>query len=401
MGNGTPEKEINIKCPYICLSIEPGRIIPPSNLALPLCEFNAIAKTTFNTKTTAEPYSEILFNKYIFDISFRSSGIINFDEIVKTFWIPYIAFHYIGSVPYDTETNLYVSNLNLVNKKTNFMYIVSNCNNSIRERIFSALQQKLGTTINNQLYNNVYSFGLCQPTSSLYKEGNFRNKYTDKEFLLQTTGTSLNRNTSWIWQYNMDLFSKSKFGFAIENCLLPGYITEKIMLVYQGNCIPIYWGPPEIKNIFNIETFYYVNDKLRDHTKIPGSNREQIFTEDVNLIIDELTALADDEGPTGWRKFLGKPIYKNNMIPDIINYKNAQWTKDIIKYIQETYPIAASTTTSIAASTTTSIATSTTTSIAASTTTSIATPSPIVVGEYKKYLKYKQKYLQLKKLFGK
>jgi hypothetical protein len=39
-----------------------------------------------------------------------------------------------------------------------------------------------------------------------------------------------------------------------------GYLTEKIMNVYLGGAIPIYWGSPIVKEIFNPESFIYIND---------------------------------------------------------------------------------------------------------------------------------------------
>ena len=37
------------------------------------------------------------------------------------------------------------------------------------------------------------------------------------------------------------------------------YITEKIMMAFIGGCIPIYYGPPGIFDIFNEKAFVFYN----------------------------------------------------------------------------------------------------------------------------------------------
>lgn len=49
--------------------------------------------------------------------------------------------------------------------------------------------------------------------------------------------------------------SKHKFVIAFENCSYPGYLTEKFADAAAANAIPIYWGDPEIGNLFNEKAF--------------------------------------------------------------------------------------------------------------------------------------------------
>ncbi len=51
-----------------------------------------------------------------------------------------------------------------------------------------------------------------------------------------------------------------KFAIAFESASYPGYVTEKICDVYKSNCIPIYWGHPDIIKDFNPKTFINAND---------------------------------------------------------------------------------------------------------------------------------------------
>jgi len=62
------------------------------------------------------------------------------------------------------------------------------------------------------------------------------------------------------WWDLPEIYKNYKFGFAMENTNENGYITEKIMNVYRGGAIPIYWGTSAVKAIFNPESFVYVLD---------------------------------------------------------------------------------------------------------------------------------------------
>lgn len=56
------------------------------------------------------------------------------------------------------------------------------------------------------------------------------------------------------------VYKDYKFVFAMENTNDYGYITEKIANAYDSGAIPIYWGTDYVKELFNIESFVYVND---------------------------------------------------------------------------------------------------------------------------------------------
>ena len=81
------------------------------------------------------------------------------------------------------------------------------------------------------------------------------------------------------WWEAVDYYKNYIFGFAMENTYEDGYITEKIMNVYIGGAIPLYWGTSRVKEIFNPESFVYLNDftSLKDAAKYVKelSNDEQ------------------------------------------------------------------------------------------------------------------------------
>ena len=105
------------------------------------------------------------------------------------------------------------------------------------------------------------------------------------------------------WWELPKVYKDYKFGFAMENKDEEGYITEKIINVYRGGAIPIYWGTSQVKNIFNIESFIYLNDY---------SNFEEAAK--------EIVKIGNDENRL--RKMQNAPIFKENIEPDYSKYFN-------------------------------------------------------------------------------
>ena len=46
-----------------------------------------------------------------------------------------------------------------------------------------------------------------------------------------------------------------RFALCFENCVFPGYVTEKIFDCFFAGCIPVYWGAPDIGDFVPVETF--------------------------------------------------------------------------------------------------------------------------------------------------
>jgi hypothetical protein len=53
------------------------------------------------------------------------------------------------------------------------------------------------------------------------------------------------------WQAKISFLKDYKFVVAFENSSWPGYNTEKLTHAIEANCVPIYWGDPEIGRSFN------------------------------------------------------------------------------------------------------------------------------------------------------
>ncbi|MBO4712073.1 hypothetical protein J5681_09215 [bacterium] len=54
--------------------------------------------------------------------------------------------------------------------------------------------------------------------------------------------------------------SNHKFSIAFENSFHPGYTTEKLIQSFAAGTVPIYWGDPRIKEVFNPDSFICVHD---------------------------------------------------------------------------------------------------------------------------------------------
>lgn len=52
-----------------------------------------------------------------------------------------------------------------------------------------------------------------------------------------------------------EVMSGFKFCLCFENCIFPGYITEKIFDCFLAGCIPVYFGAPDITDFVPPETF--------------------------------------------------------------------------------------------------------------------------------------------------
>ena len=124
------------------------------------------------------------------------------------------------------------------------------------------------------------------------------------------------RNDGW-WNLSK-VYKDYKFGFAMENTNEDGYITEKIMNVYRGGAIPLYWGTSKVKDIFHPDSFIYLNDypSLEEAAK-------------------DIVLISKDEERL--KKMVNAPIFKKNINPDYSKYydtRSPQWVIDIANSIK-------------------------------------------------------------------
>ncbi len=64
------------------------------------------------------------------------------------------------------------------------------------------------------------------------------------------------------WSAKIKFLRDYKFVIAFENGVRPGYNTEKLTHAIEADCLPIYWGDPEIDRSFNVRRFVNARDYL-------------------------------------------------------------------------------------------------------------------------------------------
>ncbi len=64
------------------------------------------------------------------------------------------------------------------------------------------------------------------------------------------------------WNTKIDFLRAYKFVVAFENSSTPGYNTEKLTHAIEADCVPIYWGDPQIGRSFNVRRFINAHDFL-------------------------------------------------------------------------------------------------------------------------------------------
>lgn len=61
-------------------------------------------------------------------------------------------------------------------------------------------------------------------------------------------------NPLWI-QSKVEFLRGYKFTIAFENCVMPGWTTEKLIHPLLAGSVPIYWGAPDVSEYFNPQSF--------------------------------------------------------------------------------------------------------------------------------------------------
>ena len=144
-----------------------------------------------------------------------------------------------------------------------------------------------------------HSFGLCHRTS-------------DSPFIAEKA----------LRQTNKDLFREYLFNIAMENSIVPGYITEKIGNAFAAGAIPIYWGDADtVCSFFNKDAFLLVNDYR---------SIEEAANTAINIWRD----------PQKAQKYLDAPLRNNNNLLDYetVFTEYRPWQKPIIGVLTEQFP---------------------------------------------------------------
>ena len=120
------------------------------------------------------------------------------------------------------------------------------------------------------------------------------------EALGKCSNTSDGKRLPGSWEDLDKIYAQYNFGFAMENKQYPGYITEKILNVFKGGAIPIYWGDSKtVEKIFNPKAYIDVS-------------KFNSFEDAADYIVK----LNND--PVALKKIQQEPMFKNNQMPDLL-----------------------------------------------------------------------------------
>ena len=116
-----------------------------------------------------------------------------------------------------------------------------------------------------------------------------------------------------------------KFAMAFESTLYPGYVTEKICDIFKSNCIPIYWGHPDVIKDFNPSSFINANnfanfDELVDYI-IKVDNDEMMYKSFFKspFLSPQWSDILTDPNKTFFKNLADRIIGKNENLFDTFN----------------------------------------------------------------------------------
>jgi hypothetical protein len=113
--------------------------------------------------------------------------------------------------------------------------------------------------------------------------------------------------------------SRHKFVIAFENSSSTGYITEKFAHAAQANAIPIYWGDPNIGQLFNPKAFINCHDY-----------------NSFNEVLEEVKRIDQDDAL--YTNMLSEPWFKDGVEPECL--KDKAYTDFLTNIFEQDIPRA-------------------------------------------------------------
>jgi hypothetical protein len=129
------------------------------------------------------------------------------------------------------------------------------------------------------------------------------------------------------WWANTRLYSDYRFCFVMEHEVdHSAYMTEKILMAFIGGCIPIYYGPPGVFDIFNEKAFIFYNisdpQPALDKVKAIESDKElfeQILKEPIaahgDATIEKYFSFSDEVGNGVLKQRIREKLGISNLVP--------------------------------------------------------------------------------------
>ena len=92
-------------------------------------------------------------------------------------------------------------------------------------------------------------------------------------------------------QYKYEVLTKYKYSIVVENCAVAGYFTEKLLDCIATYCVPIYFGDPDIHQIFDIPTFTTLDELEAILSNLPPITTETL---EKNYLTGQQYFIPDD-----------------------------------------------------------------------------------------------------------
>lgn len=121
---------------------------------------------------------------------------------------------------------------------------------------------------------------------------------------------------------NSSVFKDFAYNIAMENAVIPGYMTEKIGYAFCGGSVPIYWGDTAaVNSFFNPDAFFNVG-------AFP------------TIAVAAETAVQLWKDPQKLQPFLDAPITVNQRLADYeaIYTEERAWQRPMIAALREAFP---------------------------------------------------------------
>eukprot|EP00558_Chaetoceros_sp_UNC1202_P000812 CAMPEP_0197259044 /NCGR_PEP_ID=MMETSP1429-20130617/83312_1 /TAXON_ID=49237 /ORGANISM="Chaetoceros sp., Strain UNC1202" /LENGTH=876 /DNA_ID=CAMNT_0042723243 /DNA_START=132 /DNA_END=2763 /DNA_ORIENTATION=- len=129
------------------------------------------------------------------------------------------------------------------------------------------------------------------------------------------------------WEKNIDTYSEYRFCLVLEHSIgHETYISEKILMAFIGGCIPIYYGPELIFDIFNRKAFLFYNisdpqpalDQIKllenDETLYTAMMKEPIVANG-NATIEKYFSFNDTIGNGSLKRRFREKLGVENLVP--------------------------------------------------------------------------------------
>lgn len=117
---------------------------------------------------------------------------------------------------------------------------------------------------------------------------------------------------------DVNVYREYRFCLVMEHGNVDGYITEKILMVFAGGCLPIYYGTTQVWNVFNKKAFIYYDIE----NPFPALNRVAYL----------------ERNPSAYATMMGQPILANGnkTIEDFFFFSNTYGNGIVKRRIRET-----------------------------------------------------------------